>query len=196
MIGAEEFLRVLRGSWRLLVGDERGMGDFDTSIDGFWRSFGVIVLCLPMPFVELAAQRLLPVAGRVAPEVMDGPLYWIGGLAAYVLAWIAFPILLAALAAPLGVGRVYVPYVVARNWTTLLGVVPSFVVTVLFLVGLLPVDALGPLNLAALGFGIYYAWQVTRIACAAPPALTGGLVALDFLVSLVVYTAADRLIGL
>ncbi len=196
MIDADEITRSLKGSWRLLLGDPRGMSFFDTSIDGFWRSFGVMILCLPMPLIELSAQRLLPVAGRIAPEVMQGPLYWLGGLGAYALSWIAYPVLLALLAKPLGIARVYVPYMVARNWTTLIGVVPSLVVTVLFLLGFLPLEAVGPLNLAALGFGLYYAWQVTRIACAAPPGLTGGLVALDFLVSLVVYTAADRLVGL
>lgn len=194
MIGTDEIVRALRGSWRLLVGDPRGMGDFDTSVDGFFRSFGVMLLCLPMPFLELSAQRLLPVAGRLDAEAMRGASYWLIGLGAYGLTWVVYPALLAALAKPLGIGRVYVPYIVARNWTTLLGVVPSFVFTLLFLLGLMPAEALGPLNLAALGFGLYYAWQVTRIACVAPPGITGGLVTLDFLVSLVVYTAADRLI--
>ncbi len=196
MIGGDEIVRALKGSWRLLLGDARGMAFFDLTIGGFWRSFAAMALCLPMPVVELSAQRLLPVAARVGPQTLEGPLYWVGGFAAYVLTWIAFPVLLAVVAKPLGLARVYVPYMVARNWTTLLATVPSFVVTAAFLLGLLPLEALGPLNLAALGFGLYYAWMVTRIACATPPGLTAGLVALDFLVSLVVYTAADRLIGL
>ena len=196
MIQRDEFARALSGSWRLLVGDARAMAWFDTSIDGFWRSFQAIVLVLPMPIVELAAQRFLPMAHRVDPSVLEGATYWLGGLAAYVVSWVAFPAILAVIAKPLGLARVYVPFMVARNWTSVLAAAPSFVVTLLFLVGILPVGLLGPLNLAALGFGLYYSWQVTRIACAAPPGLTGGLVALDFLVSLVVYTAADRMIGL
>ncbi|MDK9696400.1 MAG: hypothetical protein OEL76_08415 [Siculibacillus sp.] len=196
MIGGAEIVRSLRGSWRLLVGDERGMTFFDTSIEGFWRSFGVMILCLPVPWVELSAQRFLPLADRIGDEAMSGPLYWIGGFVAYGLSWIAFPLLLSVLAGPLGISRAYVPFMVARNWTTLIGVAPSFLFTALFLLGLLPLRMLGPLNLAALGFGLYYAWQVTRIACATPPGATAGLVALDFLVSLVVYTAADRVIGL
>ena len=196
MIDAAEIRRSLRASLGLLLGDERAMGLLDTSIAGFWRSFGVMILCLPAPLVELSAQRLLPLAGRVDAGALDGPLYWLTGLLAYAVTWIAFPVLLALLARPLGISRVYVPYMVARNWTTPLGAAPSFAFTLLFLLGLLPIEVLGPLNLAALGFGIYYAWVVTRIACATPPGLTGGLVTLDFLVSLVVYTAADRLIGL
>ena len=195
MIGVGEIVRSLEGSWRLLVGDERGMRSYDTSIEGFWRSFGVMVACLPMPLVELTAQRLLPAAGRPEAEAAGGPLFWIVGLAAYALSWIAFPLLLAALAKPLGIARVYVPYMVARNWTTLISTVPSFVVTTLFVLGLISTKTLGSLNLAALGFALYYAWQVTRIACATPFGLTSGLVALDFVLSLVVYTAADRLIG-
>jgi hypothetical protein len=196
MIERDEIGRSLRASLGLLLGDERAMGLLDTSIAGFWRSFGVMILCLPVPLVELSAQRLLPVAGRVEEGVLGGPLYWLTGLLAYALTWIAFPVLLALLARPLGISRVYVPYMVARNWTTPLGAAPSLVFTLLFLFGFIPIGVLGPLNLAALGFGIYYAWMVTRIACATPPVLTAGLVVLDFLVSLVVYTAADRLIGL
>lgn len=196
MIDGAEIRRSLIGSWRLLLGDARGMAFLDTSIEGFWRSFAVMILCLPMPLVELAAQRLLPAAERVDPSVMQGPLYWIAGLVAYGLSWVVYPVLLVLLAKPLGISRSYVPYMVARNWSTPIGVAPSFVFTLLFVTGLLPPAGLGPLNLAALGFGIYYAWRVTGIACAAPPGVTGGLVALDFLVSLVVYTAADRAIGL
>lgn len=196
MIGQAEFIRVLRGSWRLLVGDARAMEDFDCSLDGFWRSFVVIALTLPVPLVELAVQRQLPMADRLDPAIMSGPAYWIAGFAAYVLAWIAFPLVLALLARPLGVSAHYVPYMVARNWTTLIAAVPGFLVTLGFGLGVVPLTGLGPGNLAALGFNIYYAWKVTRIACATPPGLAAGLVALDFLLTLVVYTASDRLIGL
>ena len=196
MIDKDEIRRALFGSWRLLLGDARGMDAFDTSIDGFWRSFAVMGLALPMPLVELFAQRLLPVARRVDPEVMSGAPYWLVGLLAYVVAWVVFPLVLALLAGPLGISKHYVPFMVARNWTSLIGTAPSFVVTLAFLVGLLPAAALGPAHLAALGFNLYYAWLVARIACAAPAGLAGGLVALDFLLALIVYTAADRLIGL
>ncbi len=196
MIDQGEIHRALRGSWRLLVGDARAMADFDCSIDGFWRSFVVIALTLPVPLVALAAQRRLPMADRFDPAMMSGPAYWIAGLAAYVLAWVAFPLVLALLARPLGLSQRYVPYMVARNWTTLIAAVPGFAVTLGFGLGLVPLSMLGPGNLAALGFNIYYAWKVTRIACATPPGLAGGLVALDFLLTLVVYTASDRLIGL
>jgi hypothetical protein len=196
MIERAEIARALKGSWRLLLGDERAMAWFDTSIDGFWRSFRVILLVLPVPLVELAAQRSLPDAVHLDPKVFEGPFYWIVGLLAYVVAWIAFPIVLALLAKPLGVSRAYVPYMVARNWTTLVAAVPSFVFTGLFALGVIPLGVLGPLNLAALAFGLYYAWLVTRIACAVPMGLAAGLVALDFLLTLVVYRVADRVIGL
>lgn len=196
MIGPDEIVRGFRGSWRLLLGDVRGMSWFDTSIDGFWRSFFVMVLMLPLPLIELAAQRQLPMASRVDPAVLSGPAYIVVGILSYALAWIAFPLVLALLAKPLGIGPRYVPYMVARNWTTLIGALPSLVVTLAFLLGLMPVTALGPANLAALGFNLYYSWLVARLACAAAPGLAGGLVALDFLLTLVIYTAADRLIGL
>lgn len=196
MITVEEIRRAVQGSWRLLLGDARGMTWFDLSLDGFWRSFFAMVLLLPVPIVQALARGRLALGGEVDPSTASGPAVMLVGLLSYVVAWIAFPMVLALLANPLGIGPRFVPYMVARNWTTLIGVVPGLLVTLAFVLDLAPASALGPGQLAALGFNLFYAWQVTRIACAAPPGLAGGLVALDSLLTLVVYTAADRLLGL
>jgi hypothetical protein len=196
MIRPEEIVRALKGSWRLLLGEKRAMAWFDTSIEGFWRSFGVMILTLPAPLLELSARRLLPAVRVEFAEEMQGPLYWTAGILAYVAAWIVFPIVVALLARRLRLTHVYVPYMVVRNWTSILAVAPSFFATLLYYLGLLPEVLLGLLNSLALLFALYYSWRVTRIACAASMSLAAGLVALDFLLTWVIYGVADRLIGL
>jgi len=36
------------GALRLACGDRRGLGFFDASLDGFWRSFRAAEICYPM----------------------------------------------------------------------------------------------------------------------------------------------------
>jgi hypothetical protein len=196
MIAIDEIVPALRGAFRLLLGDPRGMDAFDCSIEGFWRSFAVILICLPVAIVDLAGERMLPPTSPFDTTRPGGLFYWGFGLFGFVVAWIAFPLVLAALARPLGLAARYVPYMVARNWTTPIAVAPGFVVTLGFALGWLPLAALGTGNLVAFGFNLFYQWRVTRIACAASPGLAGGLVALDTLLSLLVFEGADRLIGL
>lgn len=195
MISSEEILRAFRGSWRLVRGDAGGMTDFDCSVTGFWRSFGVIGLTLPVPIVELVAQQRLPPTG-LGDVVPAGALYWISGFAAFLLVWTVFPAVLAGLARPLGISARYVPYVVTRNWSTLLAVAPSFLATLAFDLGVLPLSALGPANLFGFVFNLFCSWRVARIACRAPAGLAAGLVGFDTVLSMVIYEVADRLVGM
>jgi hypothetical protein len=42
-----EIQRALQGAWLLARGDTRGMGLFDLSVEGFWRSFAAALLAAP-----------------------------------------------------------------------------------------------------------------------------------------------------
>ncbi|MGE5269272.1 MAG: hypothetical protein ACM3JG_06310, partial [Thiohalocapsa sp.] len=44
------------GALRLACGDRRGLGSFDASLDGFWRSFRAAVICYPLYLVLLTAR--------------------------------------------------------------------------------------------------------------------------------------------
>ena len=47
MIGRAEIERAIVGSWRLFTGKGDALTYFDTSRDGFWRSFQVVALVAP-----------------------------------------------------------------------------------------------------------------------------------------------------
>jgi hypothetical protein len=44
------------GALRLACGDRRGLGFFDASLDGFWRSFRAAAICYPMYLFLLTAR--------------------------------------------------------------------------------------------------------------------------------------------
>lgn len=196
MIDLAEARRSLSGVGRLLVGDPRGLALLDLTIDGFWRSFAVAVWMLPIVVVSVAADvRLLTEAG-VDPAAIEPMARFVVGLLTYFLGWAAFPLLLVVVARPLGLGGVFVPWMVARNWSTPVAAVPFVLVTALWLLGIAPDSALAPGTLTSLIFGLYCGFRVARIAGLQAPFASVGWALLDFLASLVVEVGLDRLIGL
>ena len=57
MIGRDEIERSLTGAWRLFLNQPDAMQSFDTSVDGFWRSFQAIVLVAPLYALTALADR-------------------------------------------------------------------------------------------------------------------------------------------
>ena len=76
------------GALRLACGDRRGLGFFDASIDGFWRSFRAALICYPL--------YLLLLAFRIAAAQWEtsgvAPILAVETIA-YVISWTALPLL-------------------------------------------------------------------------------------------------------
>lgn len=196
MLSAEEIQRSLGGAWLLFKGRDEGMRAFDTSIDGFWRSFRVILLMLPVYFIILAGQRDVILS---TPEIntggfSDGTFFTLNMIGALV-DWVAYPIVIALIAGPLGLSGRYIGFIVARNWTSFIALLPYAILMSLSLVGVLSGVLLSLLMLVALGVVLRYRFVTTRAALGTPLSLTIGLVVLDFVLSLVLSLSIDRLIG-
>jgi hypothetical protein len=193
MIATDELIGNLRAALRLLLGDRAAQAAFDVSLDGFWHSFRVMALLAPTALASILADHAL--AHAAAEGAPIGPRLVAGALA-YGLGWIAFPLLLALLARPFDLGPVYVPWMVARNWTSIPAALPAFVVTLAWLLGVLPTGLLGVASLAALGFSLYCAFVVARLVAGLGVAPAVGFVLLDFLLSMLVEGGLDRLFDL
>jgi hypothetical protein len=187
MIGLAEIVAGVRGSLRLLSGDPRAMSDFDCSFSGFWRSFGVVVVMSPAALLSIFADRAF-----LSAEAPIGRLLAVG-LLSYGLGFVAFPLIVAGLARPLGLAERYVPLVVTRNWTTVLGSLPQAVITGLWLLGVLPARTMAFSTLIALGFDLYLSYRAVRVSAAVGPSSASGLVALDLLSALLIDAALTRL---
>ncbi|MEC9470098.1 MAG: hypothetical protein VYA18_10295, partial [Pseudomonadota bacterium] len=125
MISKVEIRAALDGSWLLLRNRPEGMAFFDQSIQGFWRSFSVIFLLVPVYVVScLAEKRLFFAENLYHPDAFPNGSYWFAQFLGMGVDWLALPLLLALLAAPIGISNRYVSFIVVRNWTSLLASVP------------------------------------------------------------------------
>jgi hypothetical protein len=197
MLSAGEIARALQGSWLLLWNRPEGMRAFDLSIDGFWRSFAVIVLLVPMFVISsLAERQLLIDETAFQADTFPAGTYWLAQFTSLGLDWIALPVLLAGLASPLGISRNYVPFIVARNWSSLLAAVPYVLVGLLYLAGLIAAGIMVLLSLVTLVIVIWYRFLIARIALQASISMALGVVVLDIVLSLLVGELAGRLWGM
>jgi hypothetical protein len=191
----EEIRRSLAGAWQLFLSRPEGMRLFDLSIEGFWRSFGAIWLVLPAYGLAAAAQYDQYLTDGVADDLPGGFTYVVDKAIAIGLDWIALPIILALLAGRLGIARTYPAYMVARNWTAVIGVLPFGIIALLSLLGIADETVTGVLWLAALAVLLRYNFVVARTALGASIGFAVGLVVADFVLSLLITTGLDSLFG-
>jgi hypothetical protein len=100
------------GALRLARGDPRGLGLFDTSIEGFWRSFRAAGICYPL-YLLLLSFRVSAAqweASGVATIVIVETI-------AYVISWVSFPLLILPLARWLDRENRFLAFIVAYNWS-------------------------------------------------------------------------------
>ncbi len=196
MPGLNEALRSFIASWRLFLGRREAMNLFDTTFGGFWRSFLAIIYVLPIyiPYIISERQMMLNQSG-LDDALMPVQLFFLARALALLVDWIAFPLLLAAIAGPLGIARGYVPYVVAHNWGELLFSVPLALPAILFGYGLISDDVAIILTLIAFGCLLRYLYIAARTALQTTIGIAVALVATDVMLSLVIAELLTRLIG-
>lgn len=175
-----EVTRSLGGAAALFLGRKEGLVALDRSLDGFWRSFLAILLVLPFDAITIFA---IDRTSRGTPGF--GPLF-VQHLPAVLIDWIAFPILLAALARPLGISRRYASYVVARNWAAPIAMAILTVPYLLSGAGWVPPEGSALLMLIATLVVLRYHYVIVRIALGTPVGTSIGIVVTDLLLSLVI----------
>ena len=99
----------LQGVRRLSQFDQIGFLFFDASRKGFWRSFGAAMICLPI--WGLAEYQQAAHLGH------EAALRYLAIQAiAYIVSWLAYPLLVLQIADYFGVWPNYYRYMVAYNW--------------------------------------------------------------------------------
>src|SRR5579871_4694246 len=100
------------GALRLACGDRRGLGFFDASIEGFWRSFRAAAICYPL-YLLLLVFDLEPSVWQRHGAVTIVSVRTI----AYVIAWVGYPLLALPLTRWLGREQRFLAFMVAYNWS-------------------------------------------------------------------------------
>lgn len=198
-LSIDEVRRNFSAVWGIFRGEPGAAARLDASYEGFWRSFLAIIFAVPL-YVAL-------MISEVAEQKAAEPLVEFS-LAGYLLLqivripveWIAFPLVMLALARPLGIGGRYSLYITAYNWSGALIAIPAALPAILVSMGLLD----GPMAIAAaIAVVIMFAlvvvaavrmlYMVARVTLEATVATAIGLVILDLLLGLSVGEGFDRL---
>ena len=188
MPSARDILTALYGTYRLARLDASGMDYFDATPDGFWRSFFAAVLVAPFYFLLLSLRfsgmaETLPFSRFMAIESI-----------AYVIAWVAFPLLMASLIKNMDREAHYIRFIVAYNWAAVLQNALYLPIAILATSGLLANDPANALGLMALSLILFYTWFITRTALDISAGMAAGIVGLDFLLSILIKTVATGML--
>jgi uncharacterized membrane protein YqaE (UPF0057 family) len=132
-------------AWRLFLRDPKALEGMDVSTEGFFRSFGALLLIFPLNILS------------------DGG-YGIGEIffSTFVLGieWLLFPLFAYLLLRLLGLTERFVHYVVAHNWGRVIMELFNLPAIVLFASGVVSASVALDLLLVSLGFSLYYRAQI------------------------------------
>ena len=155
----QEARLALAGTLRLAIGDRGALACFDRSLDGFWRSFRAAVICYPLYLVLLAMRITLAEWERsggwhiVTVETIG-----------YVIAWVAFPLLMLNVTRVIGRAQRYFDFMVPYNWCQLPQSALFVLVGLAFESGMLGPQSGQSVGIVAVFATLVYEWYVWYIA--------------------------------
>ncbi|MCB1490134.1 MAG: hypothetical protein KDJ88_22075 [Bauldia sp.] len=191
MLDRDEIVRSLTGAWYLFFDRPDAMRYFDLSVEGFWRSFRAILLLLPAYVLSTLAERVITLANTPVGGEQDAAFFFLDSVVGLGLDWIALPILLALAARPLGIQRTYAAFIVARNWASVIALVPYGFIGLLVIAGIVDMEMANILMFVALVVVLRYNFLVARRALDVGIGFAIGIVILDLAVSLTIALALD-----
>jgi hypothetical protein len=178
----------LIGALRLARGDRGGLACFDRSLDGFWRSFRAAAITYPLYLV------LLTMRVSIAEWQRSGG--WrivIVETIGYVIAWVAFPLIMLAVTRWIGRSHRFFDFMVPYNWCQ----VPQSALVVLVGIGsesrILSARAGESLDIAAWIATLVYEWYIARVALDTTGSTAVLIVLVDFVLGMVIGYVAGGL---
>ena len=176
----------LTGCLRLARGDRDGLSCFDRSLDGFWRSFRAAVISYPL-YLVLLAMRVSMAEWQASGGWRIVMVETIG----YVIAWVAFPLLMLNVVRWIGRAHRFFDFMVPYNWCQVPQSALFVVVGLVSAGGVLSNQASEAMDIAAAIATLVYEWFIARVALD-----TTGLVAVFVvLVDLVLGVFISRITG-
>jgi hypothetical protein len=170
-----EMQAAMTGALWLARGDRRGLGFFDASIDGFWRSFRAAIVCYPL--------YLILVNIRVnAPQWAEAGVARIllAETISYVIVWVAFPLVILQLSRVIDREERFLAFMVTYNWSQIPQTALVTIVALNRAGGLFPLPLAAFVELAAAIAVLVYKWYIARVALS----VTGGQAALVVILDL------------
>ena len=169
------------GAFRLARLDPGAMSYFDRTNEGFWKSFFAAVIVAP-GFAVVIGYEL------AQAEIESGALrmFLVESLA-YLLGWIAFPVIVHQICEAIGKREQYIGYIVAFNWSKVIQMAVFLPAIGLIALGAMPAGSDSLLRWIISIAILFYEWFVTRTALTVTAAGAVGFVVLDFVIDLIVH---------
>ncbi len=196
MLSLKDIQNALTGSFLLAKRDIRGLKYFDTDLDGFWRSFLII---LPIaPFYLLYAIQEVNMAQAMNPHepaLTASAGFLVARLFLLVLDWFGFAIAMIFVTRLVALWPKYIPFIAVYNWSSLFVVAASAPLALLLLLGLIPWQTAAMFNLIIVLFIIYYRWYVARCVLETTSMTAALIVVIDLALSLLLQIGFGRITG-
>ncbi len=190
-----EIERALTGAWRLFLDKRDALRFFDTSADGFWRSFRAIILVAPLYALTALADRHDILSDAIPDDNFSDLAFWTAKALTLCVDWVTLPILLGLMADFIGIRRGYPSYVVVRNWATVLMIVPFAAIGLVDALGIVGPNLLFVPSIIALAVALRMSYLIARRSLQVGIDVAIAMVVLDFLVSLAIVMLVGRLFG-
>ena len=184
----ENMTSSLYGAYRLARADKTGLAYFDASIDGFWRSFFAAVMIGPLFALFLIIRYNLG-----AIEASPFRYMMVEGIS-YVIAWVAFPLLMFYIAQAIQREKEYIGYIVAYNWASVWQNLFYIPLAVMAELGFLPGGRGVLIGIIMLGVLMLYTWFITRTALNITTFVATIIVAIDLSLSIFINSIAEGLL--
>jgi hypothetical protein len=172
------------GALRLAIGDRRGLGCFDASVAGFWRSYRAAFICYPFYLFLLGIR--VPLAQWQSTGV---PTILIVETISYAISWVAFPLVMLPLTRWAGREDRFLSFMVVYNWSQVPQMALFAIIGVDIASGLLTPSTAPLMELAATIAVMVYEWYIARVTLAATAAQAVLVVIIDLLLG----SALDRI---
>ena len=183
-----ELQLALTGCLRLARGDRGGLSCFDRSLDGFWRSFRAAVICYPL-YLVLLAMRVSVAEWQTSGGWRIVMVETIG----YVVAWVAFPLLMLNVVRWIGREHRFLEFMVPYNWCQ----VPQSALFVLVGLesasGILSIQASQAIDIVAALATLVYEWFIARVALDTTGRVAVFVVLVDLVLGVLISHVTGRL---
>ncbi len=196
MLTFSEIRSALTGSFLLAKRDVRGLQFFDVTIDGFWRSFLVVILIVP--FYVLYAMQETEIAHEIHLQG-NVPATNAGFVAARIallgLEWVIFPIAMIYVTRLLGLWPKYIAFIAIYNWTSLFISLALAPAAMLYFTGMVSAQMTATINLFTILFILYFRWYIARTILETAATTATLIVAFDLVLSLLIQGVFSQLTG-
>jgi len=178
----------LAGTLLLARGDARGLGCFDASLGGFWRSFRAALICYPF-YVLLTFDLVTDAQWEAAGGARIMAIRTIG----YVISWTAFPLIIVSLCRRVDRDDHFLGFMTVYNWCQVPQIVLFATIAVVQASGLLGAVVGEAVGSAAAVAVLVYEWYIARVALDVSVAVAVLVVLVDLLLATVLSLVGESL---